>query len=176
MSDKNLLAIAREIVSITKNSETKFIINDRIDLVLLSDADGVHLGQDDLNIESARKLLPKDKIIGLSTHNLKQAEIALLSNPDYIGFGPVYKTPTKKIPDPVLGTTQIAELLKLQTKMNNHIPFVAIGGIDENNIQEVLNSGAKNLSLVRYLMESENLESRINQIKSLITASVQQSS
>jgi thiamine-phosphate pyrophosphorylase len=94
--DRELLKIAKEIKSVTKGTDTKFIINDRIDLCLLSDADGIHLGQDDISFKDAKALLPKDSIIGLSTHNLEQVQNALALNPDYIGFGPIYKTPTKK--------------------------------------------------------------------------------
>src|SRR5215469_9845987 len=97
-TDKELLKIAREIKSITIGSDTLFIVNDRIDICLLSNADGVHLGQDDLSFEDACRLVCYDKLIGVSTHNLNQAEEALKHKPDYIGFGPVFQTPTKKIP------------------------------------------------------------------------------
>ena len=167
LSDRRILEISKDIISITKGSRTKFIINDRVDLAIISDADGVHLGQDDISIDQARRLLANDKIIGISTHNLKQAENALLKTPDYIGFGPIFKTPTKKIPDPVLGTEQIPLLIDLKNKMNNDTPFVAIGGIDYSNINEVIASGAKNFSLVRFLMESPDLKKRLKMLKDL---------
>lgn len=167
LSDRRILEISNDIISITKGSRTKFIINDRVDLAIITDADGVHLGQDDISIDQARRLLANDKIIGISTHNLKQAENALLKTPDYIGFGPIFKTPTKKIPDPVLGTEQIPQLINLKNKMNNDTPFVAIGGIDYSNINEVIASGAKNFSLVRFLMESPDLKKRLKMLKDL---------
>jgi thiamine-phosphate pyrophosphorylase len=167
LSDRRILEISNDIISITKGSRTKFIINDRVDLAIITDADGVHLGQDDISIDQARRLLANDKIIGISTHNLKQAENALLKTPDYIGFGPIFKTPTKKIPDPVLGTEQIPQLINLKNKMNNDTPFVAIGGIDNTNINDVISSGAKNFSLVRFLMESPDLKKRLKMLKDL---------
>jgi thiamine-phosphate pyrophosphorylase len=150
-------------VSITKGFDTKFILNDRIDLCILSDADGVHLGQDDISARDARKLLPEGKIIGLSTHNIRQAEEALKANPDYIGFGPIYQTPTKLKPDPVVGCASLQQVLNFA-----HVPVVAIGGIDDTNIHNVTNVGAKNVCMVRYLMECEDLEERIVKIKSLL--------
>ncbi len=163
LDDKKLLAIAKDIQSITKNSETKFIVNDRVDICLLSNADGVHLGQEDLPCDEVVKILPKDKIVGISTHNIEQAKQALLQNPDYIGFGPIYKTPTKEKPDPVVGCNLLKEVLTIANK-----PVVAIGGIDEDNIDEVLTSGAKNLSLVRFLMNTHKFEERIIIIKEKI--------
>jgi len=156
IEDRELLQIARDISSITKNSDTKFIINDRVDICLLAGADGVHLGQDDISFADAKRLLPLDKIIGLSTHDLTQATEALKLDPDYIGFGPIYATPTKRKPDPVVGCELLSEVLKIAT-----IPVIAIGGIDDTNIQNVIIAGAKNICMVRYFMETEELEERI---------------
>ncbi|MCK9330268.1 MAG: thiamine phosphate synthase [Candidatus Cloacimonetes bacterium] len=163
LEDRILLKMAKEIKSITKDSETNLIINDRVDICMLSDADGVHLGQDDLPYDEAIKIMPKGKIIGLSTHNLEQAKQALIHNPDYIGFGPIYKTPTKENPDPVVGCNLLKEALGIV-----NIPVVAIGGIDENNLEEVLKTGTNNLSLVRYLMNTDKFEERLINIKEKI--------
>jgi thiamine-phosphate pyrophosphorylase len=154
MCDRDLLQIAKDIKSITNNSDTKFIINDRIDICMLANADGLHLGQDDIMLDDVKKLITDEKIIGLSTHNIKQAENALKQKPDYIGFGPIYATPTKKKPDPVVGITNIKNI----TNMANNVPVVAIGGIDDKNINEVINAGARNVCLVRYLMNSNKRE------------------
>ena len=161
--DKTLLTTAKEIQAIVKGSCTKFIINDRLDIALLADADGVHLGQDDISIEDARRILGNDKIIGLSTHSLEQARIALAKNPSYIGFGPIYPTPTKQIADPVVGTSLLKEVLEIA-----EIPVVAIGGIDENTAIEVIEAGAKTFCAVRYLMECEQLAERIDYINSMM--------
>ncbi|MFI3262990.1 MAG: thiamine phosphate synthase [Rikenellaceae bacterium] len=162
LNDKELLEVAREIVAITKGTETNFIVNDRVDIALLSDADGVHLGQDDLSIEDARKILGNDKIIGLSTHSIAQAKEALTFKPDYIGFGPIYATPTKEIADPVVGTQLLNEVMKFAD-----VPVVAIGGIDETNIETVINAGAKNVCAVRFLMSTSELASRIDCLKGI---------
>ncbi len=163
MPASEIIKVSREIMSVLKGSSTKFIINDRPDLAMASEADGVHLGQDDIPVEFAEKILGKDKVFGLSTHNLDQAREALKKNPDYIGFGPIYKTPTKKIPDPEVGTDNLKKVLEFAD-----VPVAAIGGIDETNIREVLDAGAKNICLVRYFMQTENLRQRIRKIKQII--------
>ena len=163
IDDRALLGIAREIKSVTKGSETKFVINDRVDICLLSDADGLHLGQDDVSFQDVKQILPENKVIGLSTHNFEQAMDALRYAPDYIGFGPVYKTPTKRKPDPVVGCDNLKHIVSISQR-----PVVAIGGIDENNIHDVLATGAKNICMVRYFMEAKDLEDRIKKINELI--------
>ena len=168
-NDRELLAIARNIVSITKRTETKFIINDRVDICLVVDADGVHLGQEDLSINEVRKILPNDKIIGVSTHNYSQAKEAFEQNPDYIGFGPIFSTPTKKKPDPVVGCNALSETLnKISLQTFREIPIVAIGGINETNIKEVLQTGVRNICMVRHFMKKTELEIEIVKIKEVI--------
>ncbi len=161
--DKTLLAMAKEIQATVKGTCTKFIINDRLDIALLADTDGIHIGQDDIPIEEVRRLLGNEKIIGLSTHSIEQAREALAMKPDYIGFGPVYPTPTKQIADPAVGLDLLSEVLGIAD-----IPVIAIGGIDEKTTVDVVKAGAKSLSAVRYLMESEQLSERIDYINSII--------
>ena len=160
IDDKQLLTIAKTIKSITNGTDTKFIINDRADICMLANADGIHLGQDDISLADAKKILSNDKIIGLSTHNILQAKQAISEKPDYIGFGPVYKTPTKEKPDPVVGCDLLKQVISFST-----VPVVAIGGIDETNLNEVLSTGAENICLVRYLMETTNFEEKLIYIK-----------
>jgi thiamine-phosphate pyrophosphorylase len=159
LNDKEVLSASEQILKITRGTGTKYIINDRADLALFADADGVHLGQDDISFEQARQLLP-NKIIGLSTHSILQAKEALAKNPDYIGFGPVYPTPTKAIADPAVGTDLLNEVLSF-----SKVPVVAIGGIDDTNLDTVLQTGAKTLSVVRYIMNHKDLEQRIQFIQ-----------
>ena len=102
-------------------------------------------------------------ITGLSTHNLSQLKQAIKLKPSYAGFGPVYKTPTKANPDPVVGINMLKQALKMA-----NVPVVAIGGIDETNIEPVLAAGAKNVALVRYFMQTKELQQRIKHIKSKI--------
>ena len=104
--------------------------------------------------------------IGLSTHSLQQAEEALKHNPAYIGFGPIYPTPTKANPDPAVGTETIAEVVKMADQ--KQIPVVAIGGIFPQHIPCILDAGAQNLCLVRYLMESVHTEERVKEILEML--------
>lgn len=160
LSDRELIAISREIMKITSGTKTKFIINDRADIAKIVDADGVHLGQDDLTLVEAKSILGEGKIYGLSTHSLEEAEEAIAQNPTYIGFGPVFPTPTKAKPDPAVGLDNIQEVVS-----TSPVPVVVLGGIDETNLQQVINAGAKNVCLVRYLMNCTDLEERIIKIK-----------
>lgn len=162
LSDKQLLEAARLIKSITKGSKTKFVMNDRADIAVLSDADFLHLGQDDLSLAEARRIVGPDMGIGLSTHSIDQAKKAIAQQPDYIGFGPVYKTTTKKIADPTVGVELLSDIIH-----QSPVPVVAIGGIFPENIDTILRAGARNFSLVRYLMETTQTEQRIMQVKEL---------
>lgn len=165
LNDKQLLEAASLIKSITKGSKTKFVVNDRADIAALSDADFLHLGQDDLSLAEARKIVGMDMGIGLSTHSIEQAELAIAQKPDYIGFGPVYKTTTKKIADPTVGVGLLSEIVQ-----KSPVPVVAIGGIFPENINTIIKAGARNLSLVRYLMETDQTEQRIKQIQEMFGA------
>ncbi|MBW6516019.1 MAG: thiamine phosphate synthase [Candidatus Cloacimonetes bacterium] len=162
LSDQEVLSIGNTINSIIQDSKTKLIINDRPDLAMLIGADGYHLGQDDLSLQDGEKLYPNAKIRGLSTHNLQQVNTAILNKPDYIGFGPIYATPTKENPDPVVGTEKLRSIISLV-----NMPVVAIGGIDESNIEKVLQTGVKNIAMVRYFMQSHNLKDKIQRIKAI---------
>ena len=135
-----------------------FIINDRTDVALAVGADGVHLGQDDLPIGIARKIL-KNKLVGISTHSLAQAIKAEKDGADYIGVGPVYSTPTK--PDyPAVGLKLIKEVSRMIK-----IPFVAIGGINYDNIDGVLTAGAKRVAVVRAIVGAGDIRLAAQRIK-----------
>lgn len=167
LDDRELLAAAREISGVTRGTDTRFVVNDRADIAVLGGADVLHLGQGDLGVEDARKIVG-DMPIGLSTHSLEQAMEAMRHTPEYIGFGPVFPTTTKACPDPTVGTKLLSEVLRIAT-----VPVVAIGGIFPpggimpENIGEVLAAGAQNLSLVRHLMTPE-MESKIAEIQEII--------
>lgn len=151
MPFKQVLNMAKAIKQITAHTGTLFIVNDDVRIAKDADADGVHLGQEDMSIQDARTFWNKPgKIYGLSTHNEKQADRALDIQPDYIGVGPVYKTPTKEKPDPVLGLHRMGNIIR-----KTPLTCVAIGGINPGNIKDVLNSGAVNFSAVRAIMQSE---------------------
>ncbi len=130
--------------------EALLIVNDRIDLALAVDADGVHLGQQDLSVALARQLLGSQKLIGRSTHCLDDLQRALAEGADYIGVGPVYETPTKA------GRTAVGLGYVRDAAEQATIPWFAIGGIDLANLEEVINAGAQRVSVVRAIMQAEN--------------------
>lgn len=127
-----------------------FIINDDPQLAVDVGADGVHLGQDDMDYAGARRIVGPEAIIGLSTHNPRQCLAACSQGPDYIGVGPVFPTPTKKIADPALGLPGMAEMLALAT-----VPTVVLGALDAANLPEVFAAGAKGFASVRPINQSD---------------------
>jgi len=149
---KEFTELARKVKELCAVYEVIFIVNDRIDIALAVDADGVHLGQDDIDIHSARKLLGSNSIIGISTHSPEQAIKAVDSGADYIGVGPVYTTPTKP------GRKSVGLEYVEWASQNVDIPWFAIGGIDTGNIQDVINSGARRIAVVRAIINEENPE------------------
>jgi thiamine-phosphate pyrophosphorylase len=148
---KTVLKNARKLAKLFLKGKTIFIVNDYIDIAKVSGADGVHIGQDDLPIELVRKLLGKDKIIGVSCHSLKQARQAQRSGADYISIGPVFSTPTKPEYKPV-GLTLIKKCKKVIK-----IPFFAIGGIDPSNVVKVMSCGGQRVVVCRALFKAKEL-------------------
>lgn len=152
-----------DIKKVTDEYGITFIINDDLDIALSIEADGIHLGQDDLPVEKARAIVGNDMIIGLSTHSPEQAFKAVEICTDYIGIGPIYKTFTKKnVCDPV-GLAYLDFAVK-----NINIPFVAIGGIKENNLTEVVKTGARCISLVTEITGAENITEKIKYLRKII--------
>ena len=147
--DKFHLQQAIEINKLCKKYQATFIINDRIDIALAANADGVHLGQNDLNIESARKLLGPTKIIGISANNSVDIKKAIKDGCDYLGIGPIFKTSTKKNKKS-LGIKAIKELTKDIT-----IPWFAIGGIDKENINFLKENGITKVAIISGLVKSK---------------------
>jgi len=122
----------------------KLIINDRVDIALAIRADGVHLGQDDLPAEAARQLLGPAAIIGISTHNLEQARIASRMPVDYVAIGPIFATSTKNAPNPTVG---LEELRRIRSELKS-MPLVAIGGITQSRLSDVLAAGADAVAVI----------------------------
>jgi thiamine-phosphate pyrophosphorylase len=159
-SGKELYSEAHKLRQICKNyKDVKFIINDRVDIALAVDADGVHLGQDDMPYPVVRKLLGREKIIGLSTHNIKEAILAEFSNVDYIGVGAIFETSTKK---DVIKSQGIDLIKEIRNAIN--IPIVAIGGINMENFESVVDSGADGLCSISDIIKYENMSDRIKRI------------
>ncbi|RTZ58841.1 MAG: thiamine phosphate synthase [Gammaproteobacteria bacterium] len=131
---------------LTKRYNIPLIVNDRIDLALAVDADGVHIGQDDLPAEVVRKILGKEKIIGISTHSIEEVKEANNLPVDYIAFGSIFRTPTKEKPI-VVGTELLKEAKKVAKK-----PLVAIGGIMPYNVDEVIKAGADGVAVISAIL------------------------
>ena len=144
------LETAQKICQLCHDYNSLFIMNDRVDLALAVNADGVHLGQQDVPIALARQILGANRIIGRSTTNPQEMAKAIAQGADYIGVGPVYATPTKpgKIPAGL-------EYVNYAQK-NCPIPWFAIGGIDKENISEVITAGAKQVAIVRAIMKAND--------------------
>ncbi len=135
-----------------------FIVNDHTDIAAAVDADGIHLGQEDLPIEYARKLLGREKIIGISTHSAEQAAAAQTGGADYIGFGPIFKSSTKDAGH-VLGVGQISLIRRLIT-----IPILAIGGITRENVGDVICAGADGAAVISAVLSSPDIKSAAEEL------------
>jgi thiamine-phosphate pyrophosphorylase len=151
----------REIRELTRRAGVTFIVNDHIDLAIAVDADGVHIGQEDLPPEKVRQLIGPSMILGLSTHLPEQAQSAVKSGVvDYIGVGPIFATNTKKdVCDPV-GLSFLDYVVK-----HIELPFVAIGGIKLHNVAEVRKHGAKISALVTEIVGAENISEKVKAIR-----------
>lgn len=145
-SARELLDAARACLPETRAAGAKLIINDRVDVALTADADGVHLGQEDLTVAEAREILGPDKIIGISTHSQDQFLAALDTSADYIAIGPIYPTTTKENPSPVVGLDLLRDAKSIADR-----PLVAIGGINHARAKEVLAAGADSLAVISAL-------------------------
>ena len=148
MSANRILELGKKIKQLCLQYDTTFIINDRIDIAALLEADGVHLGQDDLDVKSAREILGANAIVGISTHAPEQALKAVADGADYIGVGPVFATPTKEGRIPVG-----LEYVKWVSE-NITLPAFAIGGIDLENCNQVFEAGIKKLGVVRAIINA----------------------
>jgi thiamine-phosphate pyrophosphorylase len=129
-----------------------FIVNDRCDLALAVDADGVHLGQGDLPLDLARKVMGQDKLIGISTHNSDQVREATAGKPDYLGFGPIFKPGSKQDHDPVVGLEGLRAMRPLTS-----LPVFAIGGIQIDQVGEVTRFGANGVAVISAIMKAPDI-------------------
>lgn len=139
-----------------------FLVNDRVDIALSVNADGIHLGSDDLPYAIARKLLGKKRIIGLTVHTLKQAREAQESGADYIGVSPVFSTNTKPDAGIPVGTGLIRQI-----KTSVSLPVIAIGGINLANAKEVIRSGADGLCAISCVVGAEDVKLEIEKFQRL---------
>ena len=129
-----------------------FIVNDRCDLALAVDADGVHLGQGDLPLDMTKKVMGPDKLIGISTHNPYQVREATAGKPDYLGFGPIFKPGSKQGHDPVVGLEGLRAMRSLTS-----LPVFAIGGIQIDQAGEVMRAGANGIAIISAILKAPDI-------------------
>lgn len=153
--DKSTRAMVEEASEIKRicSGRAIFLVNDRIDVALAVDADGVHIGQEDMPLETARRLLGEDKIIGLSVHDRDEAIRAEKAGADYVGLGPIFDTSTKKDAGNGIGLLKIREV-----KAAIKLPVVAIGGINKGNCESVIQNGADSLVAISAVVCSDNIK------------------
>ena len=147
--DNDRIDAAAKLCQLCHRYNALFIVNDRVDIALAVDADGVHLGQNDAPVGFAKEVLGQHKIVGLSTTNKQELNKAIAQRADYVGVGPFYETPTK--PGKTALTKEYIEYVKAKCP----VPWFAIGGIDLNNIEAILTTGAQRVAVVRAIMQAE---------------------
>ena len=160
-----MLAECRAIRELTRAAGVLFIVNDYPDLALLADADGVHVGQDDFPVPEVRRLLGPDKLIGLSTHEPAQAAAAVKAGADYIGVGPIFSTQTKEDVCAPVGLGYLDHVVRACP-----LPFVAIGGIKEHNIGEVVARGARTVCLVTEIVGAADIAATVRRLQATCLA------
>lgn len=143
-SPAEFYAAAADAIAMARGTRVKIIINDRVDIAFALEADGVHLGQDDLPPDEARRILGANAIIGLSTHNIQQVADATRMPVDYIAFGPVFSTNTKRAPDATVGLRALREARAIAGDR----ALVAIGGSSSRNVREVIAAGADSAAVI----------------------------
>lgn len=142
-STREMIEMARELKHLFASAGVTFIVNDRLDVAIASDSDGVHLGQDDFPIPLAREILGENKIIGGSAVTLEEARKCLIDGADYVGFGPVYPTTSKVDAGPVTGIDLMKEVIGKVP-----LPLIAIGGVNKDNIPEVMRARAHGIAVI----------------------------
>jgi len=161
MAPSDFFQLAQRARAETRTHGCKLIVNDRVDIALACHADGVHLGQEDLPLAVGRKLMAA-KLVGISTHNLEQAQEAERNGADYIGFGPMFGTTTKDTGYAARGVDMLREI-----RAAVKLPIVAIGGINEQNVQQVWQAGAESAAIISDILDAADIAAKVRRIRSL---------
>ena len=162
-SSRVLYENSLELAARARQANAVLIVNDRADVARVVQADGVHVGQDDLSVELVRRVLGAGKRIGCSTHHPDQVRDAERSSADYIAFGPIFETQSKQQPDPVVGLEGLRDARRLTRK-----PLVAIGGITLENARAVMEAGADSVAVISDLLTPDDIESRARDFLKLL--------
>ena len=161
MAPSDFFQLAQRARAETRARGCKLIVNDRVDIALACDADGVHLGQDDLPLAVGRQLMGT-KIVGISTHDIEQAQEAELNGADYIGFGPMFGTTTKNTGYAARGIDMLRQI-----RAAVKLPIVAIGGINEQNVKQVWQAGADSAAIISDILGADDPAAKVRRIASL---------
>jgi thiamine-phosphate pyrophosphorylase len=164
VSTRQMVTEAQVLRELTRHAGVPFIVNDRVDVALAVDADGVHIGQDDMPVALARKLIG-DRLLGVSAHSLSEAVQAVQDGADYLGVGPVFATPTKPDAAPPIG---IDGLTTIRRQIS--IPIVAIGGINQANAAEVIRTGVNGIAVVSAVVAAADVTAAARQLISIVSA------
>jgi thiamine-phosphate pyrophosphorylase len=163
---REFLERSRELASALATRGVSFVVNDRPDVAALAGADGVHVGQSDLEVDSARRVIGPEKWVGVSTHNLRQFREAASTSADYIAIGPIFSTSSKANPDPEVGVEFVRKVRLLSQK-----PIVAIGGISLERAAEVIEAGADSVAVISGILSAPDAAERARQyLKAVETA------
>jgi len=162
---RQLVKEAHALRELTRQNGVLFIVNDRVDVALAVDADGVHVGQDDMPAILARRLMGPGKIVGVSATNLEEALQAERDGADYIGAGPIFATPTKPDAAPPMGLDGLAEICRRVS-----VPVVAIGGINEDNATAVIEAGADGVAVVSAIVAAPDVEAAARRLREAVEA------
>jgi thiamine-phosphate pyrophosphorylase len=163
LSDRELLEAGKLLSDLTQNTPVRWVMNDRADLALATGADGVHLGQSDLPVAIARRIVGAGRLIGVSTHSIDQARQAVLEGANYIGVGPVFASATKQF-DRLAGL----ELIR-QVAAEIRLPAFAIGGITDKNVSQVVENGLNRIALQGFVTCSKDLRTAISSLRNSLT-------
>jgi len=170
ISDKDYILIARDLQTLASETNAIFIVNDRVNIARDINADGIHIGQDDMEPDKVKEIIGPEKIIGVSTHNIDQALAALKSQADYIGIGPVFPTKTKSY-EPVAGlgfVNRVVKTFMLNNDTLNKTPVFAIGGITLSNIDQVLQTGISRVAVSSAIIDSDDIAGTTKEFKSIL--------
>lgn len=162
-SSRELYENSRQLAEQVRQAQGIFIVNDRADVARAVDAEGVHVGQEDLDVELARRVVGLRKWVGTSTHNMARVRDADRSSADYIAFGPIFATQSKERPDPVVGLEGLRDARAATRK-----PLVAIGGITLDNARAVIEAGADSVAVIHDLLNASNIGQRAREFLEIL--------
>jgi thiamine-phosphate pyrophosphorylase len=161
---RELLALSQEMRTLTNEFGARLFINDRVDVAVAVNADGVHLGHTSMPVEAVRRVVGNNMLIGVSTHNMEEAKAAEAGGADFITFGPIFETPSKsRFGNPV----GLKILNKLKYEVN--IPFYPLGGIKSGNIMQFINSGASGVAMISAILAAEDIKKAASKLSEAIT-------